>query len=140
MVKCKVVKNKVAPPFKLAEFAILYGKGISRSSEVLKLGVDLEVIEKSGAWYYYNGERLEQGADKARVKIESDPALMADIEAKIREKMKDMPAPEADEEDDQANPLDDDDLDIRALDDDDREIIPTEGSQTKMVDLGDDGE
>ena len=138
--KCKVVKNKVAPPFKIAEFAIMFGKGISRTSEILELGVDLEVIGKSGAWFYYGEDRLGQGADNARAKLEGDPALMAEIEAKIREKMKDMPAPEVNQEDeDQADPLDDDEdsLDIRTLDDD-QEILPVEGSQTKLVDLGDD--
>lgn len=136
-VKCKVVKNKVAPPFKVAEFVILFGKGISRTSEILELGVDLEVIGKSGAWFYYGEERLGQGADNAREKLEGDPALMAEIEAKIKEKMKEMPAPEVSpDDDDQASPLDDD-LDIRTLDDD-REILPAEGSQTTMIDVSDD--
>ena len=124
--KCKVVKNKVAPPFKVAEFSILFGKGISKASEIIELGVKLEVIGKSGAWYYYDGERLAQGADNARIAIENDPELAAEIEAKIKEKMKDMPAPEMEEED--ALSDDDEAIDIRVLDlgDDEDEAIPTD--------------
>ena len=123
--KCKVVKNKVAPPLKVAEFSILFGKGISKASEIIELGVKLEVIGKSGAWYYYDGERLAQGADNARIAIENDPELAAEIEAKIKEKMKDMPAPEMEEED--ALSDDDEAIDIRVLDlgDDEDEAIPT---------------
>ena len=123
--KCKVVKNKVAPPFKVAEFSILFGKGISKASEIIELGVKLEVIGKSGAWYYYDGERLAQGADNARAKLENDPELAAEIEAKIKEKMKDMPAPEMEEDD--ALSDDDEAIDIRVLDlgDDEDEAIPT---------------
>ena len=124
--KCKVVKNKVAPPLKVAEFSILFGKGISKASEIIELGVKLEVIGKSGAWYYYDGERLAQGADNARIAIENDPELAAEIEAKIKEKMKDMPAPEMEEED--ALSDDDEAIDIRVLDlgDDEDEAIPTD--------------
>lgn len=111
-VKCKVVKNKVAPPFRTAEFDILYGKGISRASELVDMGVALEVIQKSGSWFSYNGERIGQGRDNARKTIEQDPALFAEIEAKIRS-MSDKLADEnaADFE------LDEDDLDIDLLGD-----------------------
>ena len=83
-VRCKVVKNKVAPPFKTAEFDILYGHGISRASELIEMGVKLNVIEKSGAWFSYNGERLGQGKDNARKNIEANPALMEELICKIR--------------------------------------------------------
>jgi hypothetical protein len=83
-VKCKVVKNKVAPPFKTAEFDILYGKGISKSGEILDLAVMLDIIEKSGAWFAYAGSRIGQGKDKARAFLEANPELLAEIEAKIR--------------------------------------------------------
>ena len=83
-VKCKIVKNKVAPPFKTAEFDILYGKGISRAGELLDMGVSLDIIKKSGAWFYYNGDKLGQGRDKARQRLEEDEALFAEIEEKIR--------------------------------------------------------
>ena len=83
-VKCKIVKNKVAPPFRTAEFDILYGQGISRSGELLDMGVSLEVIKKSGAWFYYNGEKLGQGRDKARMALEENEDLFAEIEGKIR--------------------------------------------------------
>ena len=111
-VKCKVVKNKVAPPFRTAEFDILYGKGISRASEIVDMGVTLEVIQKSGSWFSYNGERIGQGRDNARKTIESDPALFAEIEAKIRS-LSDKLA----EEDGGDFELDDDDLDIDLLGD-----------------------
>ena len=83
-VKCKIVKNKVAPPFKTAEFDILYGQGISRAGELIDIGVSLEIIKKSGAWFYYNGDKLGQGRDKARQRLEDEPELFAEIEAKIR--------------------------------------------------------
>ena len=84
-VKCKIVKNKVAPPFRVAEFDILYGKGISHASEVLDFGVNLEIIQKSGAWFSYNGERIGQGKDNARKTLEDNPEMMAEIEEKVRE-------------------------------------------------------
>ena len=82
--KCKVVKNKVAPPFKTAEFDIIYGKGISKSSEIVEMGVQLGIIEKSGAWFSYNGDRIGQGKEKAKAYLEANPELMAEIEAKIK--------------------------------------------------------
>ena len=111
-VKCKVVKNKVAPPFKSAEFDILYGKGISRASEIVDMGVALEVIQKSGSWFSYNGERIGQGRENARKTIEADPALFAEIEAKIRSL-----ADKLSDEDGGDFELDDDDLDIDLLGD-----------------------
>ncbi len=114
-VKCKVVKNKVAPPFKVAEFDILYGKGISKSSEILEIGINRGIIEKSGAWISYDGNRLGQGRDNARNFIESNPALMAELEEKIKAVMADDA-----EEDVLDIPEDEDDeLDIRLLDLDD---------------------
>ncbi len=85
--KCKVVKNKVAPPFKTAEFDILYGTGISKSSEIIDMAIQLGIVEKSGAWFYYNGDRLGQGKDNVRKFIESDNALMNELEALVREKV-----------------------------------------------------
>ena len=83
-VKCKVVKNKVAPPFRVAEFDILYGKGISKASEILDIGVSLGVIEKSGSWSSYDGQRIGQGKDNARQYIESEPELMQKLSETIR--------------------------------------------------------
>ena len=84
--KCKVVKNKVAPPFKVAEFDILYGSGISKSSEIIDMAIQLGIIEKSGAWFYYDGNRLGQGKDNVRKLIEGDSELMDKLEALVREK------------------------------------------------------
>ena len=82
--RCKVVKNKVAPPFKQAEFEIIYGKGIAKSGEILDIGVDLDIIEKSGSFFSYNGERLAQGRDNARKYLEEHPDVMKEIEEKIK--------------------------------------------------------
>ena len=85
--RVKIVKNKVAPPFRQAEFDILYGEGISREGEILEIGVLHGVLEKSGAWYIYNGDRLGQGKDNARDFLKENPALAQEIEGKIREKV-----------------------------------------------------
>ena len=82
--RVKVVKNKVAPPFKQAEFDILYGEGISREGEIVDLGVKADIIEKSGAWYSYSGNRIGQGKDNARQFLKDNPELAHEIEAKIR--------------------------------------------------------
>src|ERR671914_776285 len=84
--RVKIVKNKVAPPFKQAEFDILYGEGISREGEVLEIGVNLGVLEKSGAWYVYKSDRLGQGKDNARDFLKESRELAREIEHKIREK------------------------------------------------------
>jgi len=83
--KVKVVKNKVAPPFRQAEFDILYGEGISREGEIIDLGSQHNVIEKSGAWYSYNGDRIGQGKDNAREFLRANPAMAFEIENKVRE-------------------------------------------------------
>ena len=83
--RVKVVKNKVAPPFKQAEFDILYGEGISREGEIVELGVLHKFVEKSGAWYAYNGEKIGQGKDNAREYLKEHPAIAAEIENKIRD-------------------------------------------------------
>ena len=83
--KVKVVKNKIAPPFKEAHFDILYGEGTSREGEILDLGSDNKVVEKSGAWYSYNGERIGQGKDNARNYLKEHPELAREIENKVRE-------------------------------------------------------
>jgi len=85
--RVKVVKNKVAPPFREAIFDILYGKGISREGEILELGVNAGLVDKSGAWYSYKKDRVGQGKDNAREYLEEHPELAAEIEARIREKL-----------------------------------------------------
>ncbi len=82
--RVKVVKNKVSPPFKQAEFDILYGQGISREGEIIDMGVAAKVIEKSGAWYAYNGEKIGQGRDNAREFLRENPSLAREIENKVR--------------------------------------------------------
>jgi recombination protein RecA len=85
--RVKVVKNKVAPPFKQAEFDILYNEGISRESEIINLGVNQSLIEKSGAWFSYNGQRIGQGKENARQFLKEHPSMANEIETKIRELM-----------------------------------------------------
>ena len=83
-VRVKVVKNKVAPPFREAEFDIIYGKGISKSGNILDLAVSLDIINKSGAWFSYNGERIGQGRENAKSYLENNPKIMDEVEAKVR--------------------------------------------------------
>ncbi len=85
--KVKVVKNKVAPPFKTAEFDILYGEGISREGEIIDLGVVAKVVEKSGSWYAYQGEKIGQGKDNAREFLRENPDIAHEIENKVRESL-----------------------------------------------------
>jgi recombination protein RecA len=87
-VKVKVVKNKVAPPFRAAEFDIIFGEGISKTGEIIDMGVDLGIIAKSGSWYSYNSDKLGQGRDAVRQLMHDNPELANEIEAKIREKIK----------------------------------------------------
>lgn len=88
--KCKVVKNKVAPPFKECEFDIMYGQGISRVGEVLDLAVDLGIVKKGGAWFSYNEIKLGQGRDNSKDFLLSNPEIMAEIEEKIKENENDL--------------------------------------------------
>jgi recombination protein RecA len=81
----KVVKNKVAPPFKTADFDILYNEGISREGEIIEMGVNHRIVEKSGAWYAYKGEKIGQGKDNTREFLRENPAMANEIEIKIRE-------------------------------------------------------
>ncbi|HKJ88845.1 MAG TPA: recombinase RecA, partial [Gammaproteobacteria bacterium] len=92
--RVKVIKNKVAPPFREAEFDILYGEGVSRESEIIDLGVEHNLIEKSGAWYSYNGERIGQGKQNVRQFLKDNPEMAADLEARIREAAGLSPVPE----------------------------------------------
>ncbi|AKU14151.1 recombinase A [Azoarcus sp. CIB] len=92
--RCKVVKNKVAPPFKEAHFDILYGEGISREGEIIDLGVDKKIVDKSGAWYSYQGDKIGQGKDNTREFLRGNPALAREIENKVRVAvgLKELPA------------------------------------------------
>ncbi|MFY8191872.1 MAG: recombinase RecA, partial [Limnohabitans sp.] len=85
--KVKVVKNKVAPPFKTAEFDILFGEGISRHGEIIDMGVIAKIVDKSGAWYAYQGEKIGQGRDNSREFLRENPELAFEIENKVRESL-----------------------------------------------------
>jgi recombination protein RecA len=91
--KTKVVKNKVAPPFREAEFDILYGSGISKEGELVDIAAEHHIIEKLGAWYSYNGERIGQGRENARELLKANPAIADEVEAKVREKLAHKPVP-----------------------------------------------
>ncbi len=102
--RVKIIKNKVAPPFKKAEFDILYGEGISLEGEMIDLGVDLKIVEKAGAWYSYNGEKIGQGKDNSRQFLKDNPDIAKEIDQKIRANssvlLEDMIAPRDEEADD----------------------------------------
>ncbi|MBL0180954.1 MAG: recombinase RecA [Chitinophagaceae bacterium] len=91
-VKVKVVKNKVAPPFRQAEFDIIYGEGISKVGEIIDMGVELGIVQKSGSWFSYNNDKLGQGRDSVKQLLIDNPGLANEIEIKIREKIKEMQA------------------------------------------------
>jgi len=86
-VKVKVAKNKVAPPFRIAEFDIIYGLGISKVGCILDVATDLDIVKKAGAWFSYNDDKIGQGRDKAKEFLEQNPEILAEVEAKVREKL-----------------------------------------------------
>jgi recombination protein RecA len=86
--RVKVVKNKVAPPFKTVEFDIMYGKGISKVGEIIDLGVDFEIVKKSGSWFSYDDTKLGQGRDAVKTLLLDNPELMEELEGKIKEAIK----------------------------------------------------
>ena len=88
--RAKIVKNKMAPPFKKAEFDIVFGEGISHVGEIVDLGVELDVIKKSGSWFSYGDSKLAQGRDAVKALLRDNPQLCDEIEAQIREKLKDI--------------------------------------------------
>jgi recombination protein RecA len=85
-----VVKNKVAPPFRAAEFDIIFGEGISKTGEIIDMGTELGIIQKSGSWYSYNNDKLGQGRDAVKQLMMDNPEMANEIEGKIREKIKEM--------------------------------------------------
>src|SRR5690349_16096959 len=91
-VKVKVVKNKVAPPFRAAEFDIIFGEGISKTGEIIDMGTELGIVQKSGSWYSYNNDKLGQGRDAVKQLLVDNPELAKEIETKIREKIKEVQA------------------------------------------------
>ena len=95
--KVKVVKNKVAPPFKQAEFDIMYGEGISREGSMVDVGAELDIINKSGAWYSYKGERLGQGRENVKEFLKKNPEIAAEIEQGIRASIANVSAPVAED-------------------------------------------
>ena len=120
-VKCKVVKNKVAPPFRVAEFDIIYGKGISKAGEIIDVAIELGIIQKSGSWFSYNGEKIAQGKENTKKTIAENESLMKELEEKIKLRGKDIDltaddAYSLDEDDGDDGDEDGDEFDIRLLD------------------------
>ena len=120
-VKCKVVKNKVAPPFRVAEFDIIYGKGISKAGEIIDVAIELGIIQKSGSWFSYNGEKVAQGKENTKKAIAENAELMKELEEKIKLQGKDLDLSSddtysLDEDEDGNGDEDGDDFDIRLLD------------------------
>ncbi|TDJ31968.1 MAG: recombinase RecA, partial [Gammaproteobacteria bacterium] len=105
--RVKVVKNKMAPPFRKAEFEILYGEGISRQGELIDLGVEHGIVDKAGSWYSYQGDRIGQGKDNARTFLKDNPDTATEIEAKLRDLL--IPKPKADAKAQDANENEDQD-------------------------------
>ena len=109
-IKVKVVKNKLAPPFRQAEFDIMFGEGISKSGEIIDLGVELSVIQKSGAWYSYNGTKIAQGRDSAKQFLLDNPEISKELETKIKaliaESTVALPAADEDGEEEEGLDLD----------------------------------
>jgi recombination protein RecA len=91
-IKVKVVKNKVAPPFRQAEFDIIYGEGISKVGEVIDMGVEMGIVQKSGSWFSYNNDKMGQGRESVKQLLLDNPEMANEIEAKIRTKIKEMQA------------------------------------------------
>ncbi|MBR3836524.1 MAG: recombinase RecA [Clostridia bacterium] len=116
-IKCKIAKNKVAPPFRVAEFDILYGQGISRESEIIEIALQYDVIQKSGSWFSYNGERLAQGKDNVRILFKENPDLAEEIAEKAVALSKEGNADKVDSESlfDTEDTADDDDLGLGDL-------------------------
>ncbi len=130
-VKCKIVKNKVAPPFKTAEFDIIYGKGIAKSSEVIEIGIQLGFIAKSGSWFSYDGQRIAQGKENARKYLEANPEMMEEISEKIRSKRDEVETlmnknyyedEDVDTSEGEVGDEDDEELDIRLLSEDSGDV------------------
>ena len=84
-VRVKVIKNKVAPPFREAEFDIVYGEGISKAGNILDMAVNLDIIEKSGSWFSYNGDRIGQGRENVKKYLKENPEILAEVENKVRD-------------------------------------------------------
>ena len=84
-VRVKVIKNKVAPPFREAEFDVVYGQGISKEGNILDMAVNLDIVEKAGSWFSYNGERIGQGRENVKKYLRENPEMLADIEKKVRD-------------------------------------------------------
>ncbi|GBF22778.1 RecA/RadA recombinase, partial [Candidatus Gastranaerophilus sp. (ex Termes propinquus)] len=97
-VKTKVAKNKVAPPFRVAEFDLVYGKGICAIGSILDVAASMEIVNKAGAWYSYNSEKLGQGRDKSKEFLEENPKILEEIETKVREKLKEKHQPKVESE------------------------------------------
>lgn len=108
---CKIVKNKVAPPFRTAEFEMIFGEGISRSTEIIDIATKMDIVQKSGSWFSYNGDRIGQGKDKVKIYFKEHPEVSEEIEKRIRENLEKLDTDESPQGDDDDELLDDDAVD-----------------------------
>ncbi len=124
-VRVKVVKNKVAPPFREAEFDIIYGEGISKAGNILDMAVNMDIIEKSGSWFSYNGARIGQGRENVKKYLQDNPEVLKEVEEKVRanfaEAFKESLGEEHEEDEELNDENDADDVDVDEDIDDDLE-------------------
>ena len=138
--KCKVVKNKVAPPFKECEFDIIFGQGISKTGEILDLAVDLKIAKKSGAWFSYNDNKLGQGREKSKAYLDENPDIKNELEQKIRENYDPHMLDSTDDEGKDKTTIEEKESIIEKVVAEDKKKKSTKGKKSVIIEADDDFE